>query len=583
MKIFLFSFTLIWGLAALPPLPPLPPLPSIPGGGATSAGLPPLPVPAAPVSSSALPPLPSPSVSAASSVASAPADAPARPDPIMVEKSKDIRVLVPGSDDAERNKSIDGVLKSISDIEQKNSDLQTTNQEVDGLFVASEKKMDVFFMEADGFIGKTNAYLEDLAMDLSKKIPDLKVYDSPGLLADLKKKLDDAVGLAGQASTSVDVLKKQLSDAQASRDALSKEEDDARQKVNDFKKKGDEVASLYAQAISVKNDVLLKNGDGAAALKKCADLAKNAQDLVDGLKNKDVAGIKDSLKKMDGMLSFAQDAKKALEGKIADLKKNIAIIASTEKDLSLAQQEESLKDIKLALPKQAVKDEVKGGSEGVKNLETNNGEAPESGGDDVAAARDDMFHAVLGTLQRGASLMIARLQVLAAPLAGRLFAHLGGVFSRLSERVASSGSDTQSSLSDVDSTKDKGGLNDTSDVKKEVVADVKKDAALVNGNVAHVDKKSDVTSASISVPDNVLSSKDSVVGAKPAKVSNSPASLPLLPTLPPLPVLPNSTGQSLTDGASPSATSLASAKSEDVVAPKSVALPPLPPLPTLAK
>ena len=489
MKYFLFGIVCVASVLALPPLPPLPPIPGL------KSSL------AAPTSSKSLD---NPSSVADSVAAPKDVNAPRLP-PIMIDVKDSGQSPASADDGAEKSKNIDDVLKSVSEIEQQVTAFQGAEQDVDGLYAGIQKKLDEFYMAADGFVGQTGSYAEDLESDLAKKGPEFTAYNAQSISSEIKKKSDDALIAVSGAKTGVEEIKKLLAVAKDGRAAISREEDVVRQKVVDFKKNSGEVSAFYAQAVTLKNGMLISGGDAVAAVSQCSDLSKKAREFVDALKTKDSAEIKDSLKKIEGLIAGADDAKKAIVTKLDALKKIVATIFVAENDLKKAQMAEDLKNVEpVVLSKKTEKSSVSGKVVAVE---------PEESAGEATSARVNMSSEVFSTIQQGVHLIIDKAQNL---LTGAL-AWGNGLLGRVTIRVVEEKRDGPS----VDAV-----------VKKTADADEKKDEA----------KPSDVPLATISGLPEVkkelaaapqsLEKTDVVVEAKQPEPS-----ITKLPALPPLPSL----------------------------------------------
>lgn len=403
MKLFIFCVVSVVSLWALPPLPPLPALPSLSS------------LPSAPARASGAIAL----SAAQSAAAPAPAVAGAATDeqrlpPIMVDEKSSAVKNINLADADERAKKLDDIVKNISEIHQQVVEFQAVEQEIDGLFAGTSKKIDDFLVAVDGFVGQAGSYIQDLEVDFEKKKTELNAYLTPGCSDEIKKDVANALKIIDDAKAPVEELKKLLLSARDGRSAIGREEDVVRQKVVDFKKSSVDVAVFYARAVTAKNGLLVGGGDAAAVLSECTEGAKKAQDMVNSLKTKDGQEIRDTLKKLDGMVASGNDAQKTIEKKVSDLKKMVAGFSKLEDGLLLAQQADLIKKENIVLPK---KDEADGKQAKPAALTESSPVQKEEKGyasdvdvsykqEPVLGVRENIFQEVLVTVQRGTQLLL---------------------------------------------------------------------------------------------------------------------------------------------------------------------------------
>ena len=305
----LFLYGLTGVIFALPPLPPLPPLSGAAGSKDTKSASPKLPdLPPSPATSAVVP-------------SSAP-DA-ERIAPVMIEgKSGSEKISDVGSVD--RAKNIDVVLKLLSDIEKNVSEFQTLEQEVGSMYAGLDKKLDSFYQVADMFVGQSLRYVEDTLASFNIKGAQLEQSH------DAKSKIDELKQLMSDSKTQLEDVSKTLTAFKDIRGSLSREEDSLRQAVVDLKKNRSDFTSYYAKATSLKNDLISKGSDGKQLVDQITDAAKKSQELLDVLKTKNTTSIKDSIKKIEEMITKTTSDKDALSGKIDAVKKIVTSINQVE-------------------------------------------------------------------------------------------------------------------------------------------------------------------------------------------------------------------------------------------------------------
>lgn len=315
--LMLFLYGLTGTIFALPPLPPLPPFTGASSSKDTKSV--PSKLPEAPV---------------AMALAAAPSLSPSSSDgeriaPVMIEGKQDLEKFS-DADFADRTKSIDVVLKVLSDIEKNVSDFQNLEQEIDSLYVGVDKKLDSFYQVADMFVGQTVRYVEDVLASFNVK--DAQLAQSREVMS----KVGEFKRLMSDSKTQLEDISKSLTAFRDIRGSLGREEDSLRQAVVDLKKNRVDFTSYYAKATSLKNDLITKGNDGKQLTDQVTDIAKKSQELLDAMKSKNTTSIKDSIKKIEDMVAKSMTDKDALMGKVDAVKKIITSINEFENGIQIS-------------------------------------------------------------------------------------------------------------------------------------------------------------------------------------------------------------------------------------------------------
>lgn len=395
MKYFLFGIASAISVLALPPLPPLPPLSSFSAASDVKASTDKSAVSVATKISG---------TSQSSSVATTESKEvqASRLPPIMIDSKDSGQKLLTPDDEASRAKNIDAVLKSISDIESQVSAFQRAEQEVDTLYASVQKKLDDFFMNADGFIGQTTFYVQDLSSDLTKKDSHFKKLNGLVGTPEMKKNITDGLASIESTKKGIEELTALLDRAKERRGELGREEDAARQKVVEFKKNTGDISSIYAQAVSAKNAFLVSDTDGTSVVGLSGDFAKKASDFVDSLKAKDFVVIKDALKKIETIISEADASKNDIQTKLESLKKIVTAIGKAEDDFASAQIIEDLKKVEPMVEKTDVQK-----ASSAKDRSSLFAD-PVVDQDQSTQPRANIWYEVVATIQQGVQLLMSK-------------------------------------------------------------------------------------------------------------------------------------------------------------------------------